>query len=313
MSAIKIDELNEELGAYLREDKDVLIAETLQSKSLEGKFEFWDDVKDEVPLPSLSIGNIVKPANAEKFEPTPDALQFKARMLKVRGMKVDLVLVPSNLEKTWLGKVNKKGSDAYQMPFEEYIMKYIVEKAQEEVYLMSVYKGIYNPAGKTAADTIDGVLTLVENEILADNIVPVITGAVTPTNIIESCEMVYDNLGEAYKAKPTQMPLAPTLYDWYQRRYRGQYGANNNYSGMENKLFLDGTNCELIREPALAGSQRLIVTPMENKVYGFDSAADENNITTQVFERTIKVMMDFKAGTQLKEIHSRALAVNDQK
>ncbi|MGV3588591.1 MAG: hypothetical protein ACO1OF_16415 [Adhaeribacter sp.] len=312
MSAIKVDELNEKLGDYLREDRDILISEVLQNPVLNDRFEFWDDVKDEVPLPALTIGNLVKPANAASFQPNPDALKFSARMLKVRGMKVDLLLIPSQLEKTWLGKYNQKGSDAYQMPFETFIMNYIVQKAKEEMYLDAIYRGVYNAAGTTAKDTMDGLLTLVKSEITAGEITPIVTGVITADNIIDKAELVYDSLGEAYKGKATQMTVSPTLFDWYNRKYRSQYGANTNYAGMGGKLLLDGTNCELVKEPALAGSQRMMVTPVENKVYGFDSASDSNNIITQVFERSIKVMIDFKAGVQLKEIHARALAVNDQ-
>lgn len=312
MSAIKIEELNEKLGAYLRDDKDVLISETLQGKDLDGKFEKWDDVKDEVALPTLSIGNIVKPANAAAFEPAANALNFGARMLKARAMKVDLLLIPNQLEKTWLGKYNVKGSDAFQMPFEQYIMQYIVEKAQEEMYLQAIYKGVYNPAGATATATMDGLLKLIQDEITATKIAPVVTGAITSANVIDQLEKVYDSLGEAYKAKATQMVVAPTIFDWYNRSYRTRFGANANYDGMKQSIILDGTSCEIVKEPALAGSQRVICTPVANKVYGFDSASDESDIFTQIENRTIKVFMDFKAGVQLKEVHSRALAVNDQ-
>lgn len=62
----------------------------------------------------------------------------------------------------------------------------------------------------------------------------------------------------------------------------------------------------------MAGSQRLICTPKSNIVYGVDSIGDYADITTQVFDRTIKVMIDAKAGIQFKTIAAEALAVNEQ-
>jgi hypothetical protein len=54
LDALNIADLNASLGAYLRENRDVLIAEVLLDTGFEDKFEVMDDVKDEVPLPRLT-------------------------------------------------------------------------------------------------------------------------------------------------------------------------------------------------------------------------------------------------------------------
>lgn len=309
-SSIDITELATKLGDYFREHRDVLVSETLLSDDFRDRFEVMDGVGDEVPLPNLSITSIVKPANPLTFSPTSNALKFGARTLKVRGMKIDLQLVPEVLMKTWLGKL-KKPDDILQMPFEAFVMNYIMEKAREDIYLNAIYSGVYNAAGTTPGATMNGYKKIIADEITATNITPVVTGAISSTNIIDKVEQTYDALGEAYKGKPSEMKAAPVLFDWYNRRYRGEHGANNNYEGMKRgRVLIDGTNCELVREPALAGSQRLICTPKENMVWGSNSK--DFVFDFQKFERTIKVLGDFKGGVEFKEIHARALAVNDQ-
>jgi hypothetical protein len=312
MSSIDISVLNSKLGAYLRTNKDVLIAKTLLNQSLEDRFEVMDDCKDEVPLPNLSITDIIKPADPTTFSPTANALKFGARTLKARSIKVDLLLIPDVLEKTWLGKYKKAGSNPMDLPFEAFIMDYIAQKAQENLHLKAIYKGVYNAAGTAPGDTMTGLLKIIADEILATNITPIVTGAITADNVITSLEAVYDGLGEAYKASPTQLIVNPTIYNWYNRKYRAAYGANTDYAGMGGKLMLDGTQCEVIAEPGLGTSQRVIATSKENKVYGVDTVGDTAKIRTQEFDRSIKVMMDFKAGVEFKEISSEALSVNDQ-
>jgi len=312
-SAFDISALNTALGAYFRKDKDVLISEMLLGMGIEDRMEVWDDVKDEVPLPNLGIDDLVKPANNTTFTGTASSLNFGARILKARRWKVDLLLVPGDLEKSWLGSKMKKGTSNVDVPFEQFIMDYIIAKVQENIRLKALYKGVYNAAGTTPTDIMDGLLTLITAEITATTVVPIVTGAITSANVIDKLELVYDGLGEAYKSVPTQMLVSPTIFDWYVRKYRLDFGGNMDYSGMQvGKVNIDGSLCTIVREAGFGSSQRVVCTPKQNIVYGVDSIGEENDIKSQEFERTIKLMVDAKSGINLKEINARALAVNDQ-
>ncbi|MGB4775710.1 MAG: hypothetical protein WBP45_11085 [Daejeonella sp.] len=311
LNSINIADLATALGAYCREHRDIMVAEALLSESLSSRFEVLDNVTDEIPLPNLSITDLIKPADPNTFSATSNALNFGARIGKVRGIKVDLLLVPQVLEKTWLGKMKKIG-DQTDLPFEKFIMDYISQKIAENLLLKAVYGGTYNAAGTTAAATMDGFLKLIADEITATTIAPVVTGAITSTNVIDKLELVYDSLGEAYKGMPTEMKVNPQIFDWYNRKYRSLYGANNNYDGMKTgSLLLDGTSCMVVREPGLVSSQRVMASQKENFVYMCDSI-DSFEMDIQKFDRTLKILIDFKGGVQLKEINARALAVNDQ-
>lgn len=309
-TAIKIDALVAALGDYCQEHRNILTTEALQGDDFDQRFEVMDGITDELPMPSLNITDIIKPGGDPTFQPTSNALDFGAQILKVRDVKVDLLLVPKVLEKTWLGKM-KKPSDPFDLPFEKDIMDLIVRKIKENLILKAIYKGIYNPAGATASSTFDGFLKHITDGITATKIVPTVTGAITQANVVTSLEAVYDDLGEAYKGGLTQMKVAPQIFDWYGRKFRSEFGANQDYTGITlNRRQLDGTNCTLVREPGLSGSQRVIASTFENMVYGIDSNSFEMEI--QRFDRTIKIMIDFKGGVIFKEIHGNALAVNDQ-
>jgi hypothetical protein len=310
--SLDITALAASLGAYHREHRDELSAEVLLDDDFTEDMEVMDDVTDEVPLPDLSLTDIVQPGIDKTFNPTSDAIKFNARKLKVRDCKVDLLLEPWKLEKTWLGKM-KKASDPMELPFEKFIFDYINSKIKENVRLKALWKGIYNAGGATPADIFNGFLKIIADEITATNIAPVVTGAITAVNVIDKVELTYDALGEAYKGVPTVMKCSPTIFTWYARRYRLDFGSNQDYNGQPKKkrILIDGTQCELVAEPGFGTSQRLVTTRAENMVYGVDSAKGYN-VDVQKSDRQLKVLIDFKAGVEFKQIHARGLAVNDQ-
>jgi|GEM_PF-2297403 len=313
LNALSITELTTKLGDYFRSDKDTIFSKLLLGMNIDDRFDVWDDCADEVPMPNLLMEDIVQPGLDPTFSPTADAIKFGARVLKVRDWKVDLQIIPKVLHKSWLAKYKKKGSDVFDMPFEQYVMEAIIKKAQENIRLKALYKGVYNGAGSAPADIFNGLLKLVADEITATNIAAQVTGVITADNVIDKVLIVYDGLGEAYKGVPTIIPASPTIFDWYVRKDKALYGANTNQEKMQRTAVqIDGTMCTLLREPGLAGSQRLICTTPDNAVYGVDSLNDSNNIEIQKFDRTLKLLIDAKAGVDFKQIDADCLSVNDQ-
>lgn len=318
-TAIDITDLAAACGDYYRENRDILTSELLLDPNITEKFQVYDNVTDELPLPKMDIGNILQPGIVKTFVPTPDAIAFDARILKVRDVKFDLQLVPTVLHKQWLGyKATKRRSDGskdpWDLPFEAFIMMKISEAARNQLYLQAMFNGTYNAAGNTPASTMTGVNSLITNLIGSGDIVPVSIADPTSTTVIAAVEAVYDGLGEAYKGVATEMKVSPTIYDWYTRQYRKDFGAHNDYDGMKRgRTLIDGTNCELVREPGLGTSLRMIATRKENFAYGCDTYATAT-MDIQKFDRTLKVLGDFKAGVELHEIGSAnnlAISVNE--
>ncbi|WP_373399701.1 hypothetical protein V8V91_08590 [Algoriphagus halophilus] len=319
LTAIDIADLATACGDYYRENRNILTSELLLDPAVTDKFTVYDNVTDELPLPKMEIGNILQPGVVKTFVPTADALAFDARILKVRDVKFDLQLVPSVLHKQWLGynatKRRSDGSkDPFELPFEAFIMNKISEAARNQLYLQAMFNGSYNAAGTTPVATMTGINTLITNLIASTDIVPVSVADPTSTTVIDIVEAVYDGLGEAYKGVPTEMKVSPTVYDWYTRRYRALHGPNNNYEGMKmGRTLIDGTMCELVREPGMGTSLRMIATRKENLAYGCDTFATAT-MDIQKFDRTLKVLGDFKAGVELHQLGTAgnlAISVNE--
>lgn len=319
-NSLNLTDLNNALGAYCRQNKQQLYSEVLLQQDFEKRFSVMAGIKDQVPLPRLWMSNITQPLDYVNFNPSTPALNFDARILQVRPVKADIRIYPQELYTTWLGQLAAPGA-APKLILEAFLMQEIAKKAREENHLQAVYKGIYNQGGSAPGDVYDGFLRIIEQEITAGNIDTalnnlVVTGTPTPANIIQVVEDIYDKLGDQYKLVPTQMLMSPTNYFMYERAYRTLYGQNQNYRGMTEALapgvYIDGTMCQIIPEPGMTGSNRIICTIRENMCYGVDLGTDLSNPRSEVNHRALDIMMDYRVGVQFRQLKNGVLVVNDK-
>ena len=319
---ISITELNAALGDYCRENKVAIFEQMLFNDNFVDRYNVLDTITDETPLISTTVKSVVRPSNAESFTPTDDAVKFNPRMLKVRGMKVDLKIFPQLLYKSWISMGKTAGrADSVKLDLEEFIVKHVIAMVGEDLFLRILYPGVYNAAGTTPADCMDGYLKIVADEVTAGNISVaknnlVATGAITASNVIDKLESIHDKMAAKHKGMPCEMKVCDNIFVLLQRAYRAEFGLNMDYKGMgevfKRKMRLDGTNCDVIAEPALNASQRIICTPKENMAIGTDLMSDKNQIDIEKFERSLKFMMDFSMGVQFIRIDDGNFVVNDQ-
>jgi hypothetical protein len=300
--------LTTNLGAYYRDNKDMLVTSLLlglfdpnNPNNINDRISLMDGVTDEVPMPKLAVADIVKPANSASFSATSNALVWTNRTLKVRRFKADLQIIPEEYEKTFLAYKKTPGSlNEKKMIFEEYIVTEVIKRANENVR-KALFQGTYNSGGTAVNDIVSGVKTLLDAEVTATTLTPTTLVAPTTSNVITQIEDVFDDLGEPYKMAQDLVCILPTA--WYTtlvRANRSTLGRNSVYGS--DQLTLDGySNCKIVHEPYLTGN-RVIITPKSNIVVGVDTTDEYNNIRFQEFERTIKMMVDGKIGIDFKDI-----------
>lgn len=309
------------LGAFYRANKNILITDLYMGLDVLDRFTIQEGVSDELPLPKITMANIVQPGNDSTFNPTANAIGVGARILKTRNWKVDLTINPRALVKTWLGFTKQPGTRQTKIPLEQYIMMEIKKQIQQELRMLSLYRGVHNGAGTGAIDVCNGLLKLVADEITATNLTPVVTGAITSSNVVDKILAVYDAMDEPYKnAENGQVLVNSTIFDWYTRKLNPLFTANlvstSEGGAIQkrkiNEVQLEGTNYMLKREPGLGTSQRIISTLKENLHMGIDTESDYNNFDFQVFNRDIKVLVDGTIGVQMAQADNKAIRVNDQ-
>jgi hypothetical protein len=72
------------------------------------------------------------------------------------------------------------------------------------------------------------------------------------------------------------------------------------------------SNVQLVAEPGLIGSNKIVATYEENFVIGYDGDLEGFDLTVESMERQIKLLADFKIGVQIAEIGNGAVAMNDR-
>lgn len=324
--SIDLSALNSNLGAYCRENKDQIFADMLlgleEALSKSG-ITVLDNVKDEFILPNIMVGDIIKPGDYTTFSAGTDKIKFDNRKLKVRPFQGDLLIYPQQFEASWLTHIRKsKGTyTADNFPFYEFLVNKIVEKIQRELRF-AIFQGVYNGAGTTWAAICDGLLKKITDDVAAGNIIEVTTGVVTASNVLAAVELTVRGMGADYKDQPGKCIVSTTLYEWYISTTEDNVGRSlrfNELSGDTNKpgqakIFVRGTNIELVQEPAMGNSQRIIATTADNLFMGTDTVSEFNSIRAQEFERSIKLMIDGKIGTDyaLANATYKPISVNDQ-
>ena len=321
--AIDVDELNDALGAYLSENKVGLLENITYNENLSERFTIVDDVTDEVPLVALTIGDdLLKPSNPTVFNGKGDAAAFKARKLKVRDISIDLLITPTLMHKTWLGNFLRRADDIMEMPFEQMIMQEIIAKASEELLLKALYKGVYDAEGAASADTMDGLLTIITNELatLGTPMVATTLATLTESNILTEILKLHDAQSDAMQESDTITLARGVLFNWVTRKFTPVLNQNVLFTAPDgtvnvnrfNKFNIPGTNSIMMRTPGMGTSNRIIMTKKDNLFLGVDNINGISNIRTQVFERSIKIMIDFKAGVQIGDVRPSKIVVGSQ-
>ncbi|RDC63284.1 hypothetical protein [Adhaeribacter pallidiroseus] len=259
---------------------------------------------DEISLTELVIGEVLQPGGKDDFNPK-GGFKFKARIGKVRPCKVDLTFKQSDIDRIWksyLGEIAKAAakSSPYDLPFESFFMGKIVEKAQADLRLKAVYKGVHNPTGTAAADTMNGYLTILKAMITAGEVpaANIFAGApITETNALEQFKGVKKLVAEEYRDQPLICLAAPSKIEAYMEDYQITHGSLP-YNTEFKKSGIEGSNIRFIAEPSMAGSNRIIITPEVNIFWLANNLANVNSIIIEKEKRNIHVLMDFECAPE---------------
>jgi hypothetical protein len=293
MADLNVAALNNDLGAYYRQNRAAILSKMYLAEDARKYFNVLSGVQDEYVMTEMEIQEMMQPYQSG-WTPKGEAT-FKPETIKVRGVKVDFPFTPKALEASWIGYLKTNGSSPEEYPFVQFIYEKIVEKVAREVSSCAI-NGVYaapTPGTAGAANTsFNGILKVVTDAITATKISPITTGVIDASNIVTKVETVVDGLPNEFKGQDLVMLMSPTLRTWYFRKLRGDFGANADYkAGNE---FVDFTNVQILSPRYMNSSQRLIVTKRENLLLLEDGVNEEDNMLVQANRRQLEVMMDFK-------------------
>jgi len=319
------------LGDYAR-DPDVktdLLYGMMYNPAIENRIEVITGAMDEIPIPNVLINDPLAPLkNVTNVIYKENVVDPDAEILKTKDCILAIKIYPTELWATYLGtlerenyKRKKAGEQPWSIPFEEFLMQKIKEKAMSSLYALALFQGVRDEDGTTSSSLFDGFLKKISDAITASVLAPVITGAFTDANVHQKAWMLVDALGEASKNETVHVHMPGRIFDWLARTYTPVNNGNivvtdteaNRIQGHRNTLPIQGTNAIAFREPGMGATNRVICTEPKNLFLGFNNDPNSIQFEIQKEDLALKVLMYFKAGTAIGKVKDEfeALTVSD--
>lgn len=255
--------------------------------------------------------NVNTPQALTKFsadgEPRPYRTQddfngatFTDRVLTVYQSKYDQQLDSEDLRNLYL-------ADLPEMPFESYAVQQAAKQYLAKIMTDTLWLGVRNGSGSTAAAICDGWGTIIAADITATKITPIVTGAITNVNAVTKVELVANSVSTIMKQRGFRIHCSYDILEKYRQHYRSTYGFSFN-KNERGQYQLDGVNAVLQPNPILGTSQRLVATIDGNLVFGTDNERLAMYPTPHLNILQNRIM--FPAGCQIRDLDF--LYVNDQ-
>lgn len=285
-----------------------------------GLADVLEGVKGKITLPTLAVGDNLSKRWTSTFETTNNnKAVFDQRTLTTQLCKSEFSFVPTEWEKNYMGFLRKRGQDAYDFPFEAYILMKLNEKLKQE-FENAVWQAVEagSPAdGDLLNATFDGFLQIIADAITATTVTPVATGAITSANAVTKFRDMWATVDKAYKEAGTAILCSHTDYDNFRIHYKDLYHeapvtrpvVDTGYEGIEYELGAGRTM--IIPIPGLGSSRRVLITPLDNLTIGIDGV---NDLNWQVEQDhwSLDLFSAFRMGVQFKTLDAGILVVNDQ-
>lgn len=272
----------------------------------------------EVVMPNVTYTQNIIRAFSPTFAPVAtDALS--QRVLKAYTLQADIEIRPADYRGSYLAhraKVERAGGeDPYYVPYAGFIMEGRIAKMRQEIehaIWMGVRAGTITGGTSTIAQTIDGFVEIMKDEVTATTVAPVTTGALTSTNIIAAIETVYINgLDNPAKAQPVDIFLNVADRAKFIQDYRAKYG---NTAGRDNEIVFDLGPATFHFLPYVPVNGILIASK-ENMYKGFNGVNDWENWRFKEQIKTIEGAVQFNFGVNFGAVNIggvKVIACNDQ-
>lgn len=301
---------------YVQEFAPELIAKAFYSPRTVQMATTHEGVKGKKVLTLLDIAAELAVAWSSSFSAKSNAAIFTPRVIEVAANKIDLSFVPQDFESTYMGMFRKKGQNPGEdMPFAGMVLDKLLAahaKSVDKALWAAVEAGSITPGTTPMSQTFDGILQIIKDLVTAGNAtVATPGGAVTQTIIIDLIESMWDAMSEDYRDLPLGVFMSHANFMKYQRAYRDEH-SHFVADKQSSRMTLDfGENVTLHAMPGLTGSDRIIMTPVENIHVAYDDFADDKTFEFEKNKRQIDFWLDFKIGVQIGLSDDDIIVVND--
>lgn len=261
-------------------------------------------VTNRIVLGSLVAESMTQPGAKGAFNAKDNVIKIEARIAEVKPAKIDMLITEQKrlaLEATYFAEVEgTDGRDPKNFFLADHIFETIIEMAGKDT-MLGVWNGVLNSSGTAATDVVNGLVKLVDLDILSDDIPEslVLTHSVSgfylqESNIIGEFKAMVKKFRTklpAYAYLPATLYCAPERLSEYQFALEAANGDKMTYNKFEQPVLYFAKN--IIIEPVieLAGTDFLMIVPDDNFVYLTDRNGDKVNLDSDYAKRDRSIAM----------------------
>jgi hypothetical protein len=259
--------------------------------------DIYRNVKKPQVLPKLSAVGGPRPYRAQ--DDLTDGAKFTDRTLMVYQSKWDYDVDPEVFRNTYLASKET-------VPFYQFIINQVAKEYLSQVYLQTLYDGVYDAAGDAPVDIADGFGTIIAAEVTATNLTEIETGALSNADAVTKVEAFVTELPSWFKEKGGTILCSYAVFEYYRTHYRTLNGFG--FQPLNGSYKIDGyANIELRPTALMGNSGRLIATVNGNLIIGTDG--DSIQIAATARRNIIEVRQMMPIGCQIADL--AAVFIND--
>lgn len=228
---------------------------------------------------------------------------FTPTKIPLYKLKIDLQETPDDLEESWLGFLADNNLDRRQWPFIRWYLENALIKADEDLELNEIYKGVVGtitPGTATAAGaSLQGIKAQLNAHHAAGNLGTVTMGAVPTTDAEDFVDYVEDfinNIPRLLRRELDFLFVNEDLHDLFRDGMRAKYNTNYEQVADSRITKLRNDNINLVGLPSMDGSTRIWTTPKFNRQGGFKKPKNERIFEVEKVDRTVKAYTDYHKG-----------------
>lgn len=318
-AGIDLSAINAQLGAYMRKHEAKVWPGLFKEITLEKFMTPVMGIKSQYVSRGAKMGKVLQP-HQKQWTPKGD-IEIDAKINSVQHIKADIVI--DNLDELFDSHAAEFADESVErdkMPFIPWLVKENILPGIKQEMAYNSYNGIYlAPTAGTAGaseDSVNGLAKVIADDITATNLVPITTGVISASNIIDLVDDFIDYLDATpYGKFVTNILMADDLVRMYKRAYKLEFGTSLDYKGMGsfdglNIAPIDGSSKKLVGVDDMNGSQRMVATWNGNLIKMFNKVNTPEKMYTDLDKRDVILYTDFFRGYGYK--HYRGMFVNDQ-
>ena len=295
--------LKTDLGDYYRVRKQDRIQSFLMKlPSIESIFRLESGYQDQAALVNMFLTDEFSQADSTTISAFDNVVKggykFEAEIItmwdvmfahKFTGLK--------ELEKNWLGYLNREGSDTMKWSFIEYILAETGKKLHNEREMRRLNGKRINPVANvpgTAMGASNGLRTFLKLQITAFKIRPFVLGEWTPTTISEYVRNATSMVPAVVRdSGMLELYMSTDALTAYHKNNETLYGVNQDYKGAIN-FVKEYPNIKIVPVPNMNESKRMVWTIKGNISLFEDKPGEMYNFNIEQQDWSLKVWSNWK-------------------